>query len=328
MHGDSVEVELCVDQGIEKLRTHNESHQRNTRMRYRQLLTGVMACKVARAIHTPLLIGALGLSGIGFNQEQNPLVSFFPHEANRRSTTVPHEEGKTDNRGEPQDPVTALLAQLQDPNPVARLDAIHRLVHLRERRAVEPLIELLSKDANAEVRRAAAFALGQLKDPRAIQPLIASLKDENPDVCVNSIFAVARIGGPERLNALIGALAHKDLHVCRAAAVGLVLLGDRSAVPPLIKSLDDNRLTVRSGAAYALGFLGDRRAVPALLRALDDDRPLVRLTVIGALGLLEDERSQPALRQLAGGDPDSQVRARAAEVLSKLKTPQGKPPAL
>ncbi len=229
--------------------------------------------------------------------------------------------------GHPQDPVPALLVQLNDQDPATKLKAIHRLAQLHERRGVEPLIGLLSSDPNPEVRRGAAYALGQLRDPRAIQPLIASLKDENPDVCVNSIFAVTRVEGTERVDALIAALAHKDLHVCRAAAVGLVLLGDKNAVLPLIRSLDDNRLTVRSGAAYALGFLGDRRAVPALLRTLEDDRPLVRLTAIGALGLLGDARSVPALRQLASKDPDPQVRARAAEALNKLKTPPERPPA-
>ncbi len=307
-----MEVDLCVDEGTEELRAHNESRLGKNLMRYRQLFTDGVACRATRAIHTPLLFAALSFTA-----------SVYAHQ----QTQVPDGQQKTDSQGEPQDPVPALLAQLQGSDPAAKLDAIHRLAQLREKHAVEPFISLLSKDPNPDIRRAAAYGLGQLGDQRAIQPLIASLKDENPDVCVNSIFAVARIGGPDRLNALIGALAHNDLHVCRAAAVGLVLLGDKSAVPPLIKSLDDNRLTVRSGAAYALGFLGDRRAVPALLRTLQDDRPLVRLTAIGALGLIGDSRSLPALRQSASKDPDPQVRARAAEALNKLKTPPDKPPA-
>jgi HEAT repeat protein len=200
-------------------------------MRYSRILTDAMACSAARAIHTPLLVGVLTLSGIGTNLQQYLAAPLFI----RRSGTVVREERKAQQPGKTQDSLPALLAQLQDSDLAARLDAIHRLVQLRENRAVEPLINLLSKDPNPDVRRAAAYGLGQLGDPRAIQPLIASLKDENPSVCLNSIFAVTRIDGPERVNALIGALAHKDLHVCRAAAVGLVLLGNKNAVPPLIR---------------------------------------------------------------------------------------------
>ncbi len=322
-----MEVDLCVEGGTKELRVHNESHLGKNLMRYRQLFIDAVACSATRAIHASLLFAALTFTASGYAHQQTKVPSRFGEGEPRARATVPHRQPKTNSQGEPQDPVPALLAQLQDSDPSAKLDAIHRLAQLREKRAVEPFINLLAKDPNPDVRRAAAYGLGQLGDPRAIPPLIASLKDENPDVCVNSIFAVARIGGPDRTSALIGALAHNNLHVCRAAAVGLVLLGDKSAVPPLIKSLDDNRLTVRSGAAYALGFLGDRRAVPALLRALQDDRPLVRLTAIGALGLIGDSRSLPVLRQSASKDPDPQVRARAAEALNKLKTPPEKPPA-
>jgi HEAT repeat protein len=325
MHGHSVELDLCVDQRPEELRVHNESRLGKNLMRYRQLFTDAAACRAARAIHTPLLFAALSFTVSGYAHQQSQVPSRFGERETRAGTTVTHGQRKTDSQEEAQDPVPALLAQLQDSDPAVKLDAIHRLAQLREKSAVEPFINLLSRDPNPDIRRAAAYGLGQLGDPRAIQPLIASLKDENPNVCMNSIFAVARIGGSERVNALMGALAHKDLHVCRAAAVGLVLLGDKSAVPPLIKSLDDNRLTVRSGAAFALGFLGDRSAVPALLRALKDDRSLVRLAAIGALGLLGDPYSVPALRQLASKDPDPQVRARAAETLNRLKTLPHKP---
>jgi HEAT repeat protein len=322
---DGAEVDLCVDDGKEELGAHNESRLGKNLMRYRQLFTDAVACGAARTTHTLLLIAALSFTASGYAHQQTKVPSRFGEGETQARAIVPHGQRKTDSQGEPQDPVQALLAQSQDSNPSAKLDAIHRLAQLREKRAVEPFINLLAKDPNPDIRRAAAYGLGQLGDPRAIPPLIASLKDENPDVCVNSIFAVARIGGPDRTSALIGALAHNNLHVCRAAAVGLVLLGDKSAVPPLIKSLDDNRLTVRSGAAYALGFLGDRRAVPALLRTLKDDRSLVRLATIGALGLLGDAQSVPALRQLMSKDPDPQVRARAAEALDRLKTLPQKP---
>ena len=47
------------------------------------------------------------------------------------------------------------------------------------RPAVEPLIAAL-KDRNSDVRRYAAWALGEIGDARVVVPLIGALKDEDP----------------------------------------------------------------------------------------------------------------------------------------------------
>jgi len=55
-------------------------------------------------------------------------------------------------------------------------------------KVIEGIIATL-KDKDGDVRRAAAWALGELKDPRAVEPLISALKDE--DVIVRYIAAEA-----------------------------------------------------------------------------------------------------------------------------------------
>ena len=63
---------------------------------------------------------------------------------------------------------------LADADPELRRTAAAALGELGDRRAVEPLCAALD-DADIDVRSAAALALGQLKDPRAIEPLCAAI---------------------------------------------------------------------------------------------------------------------------------------------------------
>ncbi|MEW6233639.1 MAG: HEAT repeat domain-containing protein, partial [Chloroflexota bacterium] len=58
---------------------------------------------------------------------------------------------------------------------------------------VEPLIAALG-DADAEVRRYAAWALGEIGDVRAVEPLIAALGDADAEVRRYAAWALGRIG--------------------------------------------------------------------------------------------------------------------------------------
>jgi hypothetical protein len=72
--------------------------------------------------------------------------------------------------------VGALLEVLSHGNGTAREIAATTLGELRDRRAVEPLIQLMQTDDVYAVRTAAATALGQLKDARAVWVLVATLQ--------------------------------------------------------------------------------------------------------------------------------------------------------
>lgn len=72
--------------------------------------------------------------------------------------------------------VESLIAIIND-DIYSRSRAITSLVLINDRRAVEPIIDLL-KDKNEYVRSNSAEALGQFRDLRAVEPLIAVLNDE------------------------------------------------------------------------------------------------------------------------------------------------------
>ena len=76
--------------------------------------------------------------------------------------------------------VGPLLEVVRQGDALARAAAAGALGEIRDKRAVEPLVQLLQADDEYAVRVAAATALGNLKDSRAVWVLVAtlSLRDE------------------------------------------------------------------------------------------------------------------------------------------------------
>ena len=74
--------------------------------------------------------------------------------------------------------VPKLLALLDLPCPVERMSAVYALGRNPATPAVEPLLQLLEKDSNAYVRKAAAWSLGNYRDAPVLNPLIRSLHSD------------------------------------------------------------------------------------------------------------------------------------------------------
>ena len=109
-------------------------------------------------------------------------------------------------------------------------------------------------DADADVRRAAAVALGELDDLRSAPP------------------------------ALVAALQSNDIELREHAASSLAEIADPATTPALAGLLGDANREIRRHAAEALGEIGTPAAVKALTRALEDRDPEVRRAAVEALG--------------------------------------------
>ncbi len=72
--------------------------------------------------------------------------------------------------------VGSLMEVLKTGNGDARAAAAFAMGELRDKRAVEPLVEVMQTDDVYAVRSAAATALGQIKDARAVWVLVATLQ--------------------------------------------------------------------------------------------------------------------------------------------------------
>jgi len=132
------------------------------------------------------------------------------------------------------------LALLDTESPLSRHQTARILGSIKDMRAVEPLIVVLTADNVEDVRRTAAWALGEIKDERAVQPLIQALKEDKSEI------------------------------VRRVAAWALGEIQDLRAVEPLVQVLREGSDTVRIAAIEALGEIGDSVVIEPLTQALND----------------------------------------------------------
>jgi len=132
-----------------------------------------------------------------------------------------------------------------------RCEAADALGKIEDPRIVGFLIEALN-DRSLCVREAATRSLEKVGKP-AVEPLIASLRDENYDVCYRSIVLLGEIGDSRAVEPLVGVLKHFELWALRfEAARSLGMIKDPRAVGPLTEALSDKDEDVREGAEGAL----------------------------------------------------------------------------
>jgi HEAT repeat protein/Tfp pilus assembly protein PilF len=140
------------------------------------------------------------------------------------------------------------------------------------------------QDKTSGNRQGAASALGLAKDKRAVDPLIQLLAyDKDQFVRSDSALALANIGDKRAVEALIRALGDKKYYVRKNVARALGDLGDTRAIEPLKGMLGDSVDDVRKAGKKALaklkvseeeikkGALGARDSLNALVEELKED---------------------------------------------------------
>jgi len=128
------------------------------------------------------------------------------------------------------------LELLKDENPKVRIQAADGLMWSLDKRAVEPLIEIVKHDQDSRVRSAAIRYLvwwKELHDKRSIPPMIEALQEGDDLVKI-------------------------------AAAWSLMHIGDERAIQPLIEATKHQNPEVRYWACFALGNIGDEKVLPTL----------------------------------------------------------------
>ena len=201
----------------------------------------------------------------------------------------------------------------QDVN--VKADSVKALVEAGET-AVGPLIQALdSKDP--EIRENAAITLGKIKDERAIDPLIKLLTDEEWEVESAATNALVEIGKPA-VEPLIKILQDKNEDVFLQTKVIAVLAGikDERAIQPMIQALKE-KPELQADLGYHLGLMGEP-AVKPLIQLLDDEDPEIRVRAAEALGRLGDDRTIGPLTD-ALNDKDETVRIFAKMGLESIE---------
>ncbi len=202
-----------------------------------------------------------------------------------------------------------MLAELENPSYVIRKEVVTRLGGFKDRKTVEPLIEILeNQEESISIRAAAAASLNALRDERAAPALRQALNDENSTVRLQAIAALGSIKDAKAVPKLSEMVENRlEADVIRAAAVtALGNIGDKTTEDLLIRAVDIRIGNISNNAIIALGKLESTKAVPRLIAILEDKRiPLDASTAIlanasprikaaVALGAIEGEAATEA----------------------------------
>lgn len=237
-----------------------------------------------------------------------------------------------------------LIEGLGDKNWTVRVKSALALGKMRERRAVESLVNALGdenyyvrkcattalirigkpsfdlltaslEDTDWRVRRNAAYALGEMNDANAVGFLARALGDENLYVANEVKAALVKIGEPS-VNSVVVLLRDNDIDVQKNAGYVLSQIG-KPAVKPLIDMLKDADSCVVIEAIWALGEIGDNRAIDPLLFMLKNKNNLIRWETVSALGKIGDERVIKFIKPMLN-DEDNHIKGIAKEVIASI----------
>ena len=182
-----------------------------------------------------------------------------------------------------------------------------------------PALAALLADRSADVRGAAARALGKAGDPAAVTPLLTALTGARALPLGIVGMALLDLGTPV-LPALRTALTDGSPAAQALAAEVLGVQGDPQATSGLLALVPGHRLPteVRQAAATALGRIGSPRATAALTGLLTAGHlPVLQRAAAEALGRIGDPAGISALVSgLHVLDPG--VRAACADALAAI----------
>lgn len=199
-----------------------------------------------------------------------------------------------------------LRAALDDPSTRVRRELAGYVPSLRTGTA-----EMLLRDADADVRAAAAWALARHPRRDLFGALVALVGDDAWQVRHAGCRAAGLAGGREAAGALLPAIA--DPHpTVRAAALNVLadVCGDELAAV-IADAITEAGGALRSALLHALARCRPGDAISILADQIDDPDRDVRLAAAVVLGGVGGEEAGRVLRVLLG-DPDWNVR-RAAE---------------
>ena len=168
-----------------------------------------------------------------------------------------------------------MLAELKNPSYVIRKEVVTRLGGFKDRKTVEPLIEILENQEEAvSIRAAGAVSLNALRDERSAPTFREALNNDNSAIRWQ---AVAALGGIKDAKAVpkLSEMVENQLEsdAIRAAAVNaLGNIGDTAAEDLLIRAIDIRIGNISNNAITALGKLESTKVVPRLIAILEDKK--------------------------------------------------------
>lgn len=216
----------------------------------------------------------------------------------------------------------ALERGLREHSEKARLEAVQAAALPRNVAAVPNLAGVMLRiDQPADLRAAAALALGRIGDRVAVPALSEALKDPAPEVRFAAALSLGKLPADGVETRLERVLRYDPSWQIRyAAAIALGRTRKAFAAAGLEDALQsDPDWQVRQQAARSLQDLGTAHAAAALQEALNDPDPSVRAAAGIGLAAIGSPAQQLAVAQAVDGEPDPTVRAILASAARRAR---------
>ncbi|HMB90031.1 MAG TPA: HEAT repeat domain-containing protein [Rhodothermales bacterium] len=184
-------------------------------------------------------------------------------------------------------------------------DAVSAIaMHESTGKLVPILSDILTGDADDEVREQAAFWLGQQDDKMALDLLVRTARtDRSEDVREQAVFGISQTELPEATDILIDLARNERGEVAEKAVFWLGQRASERAAEALGDLVDDSPDTeIQKQAVFAISQLPDEKAVPMLIKiARTHPKLKVRKQAIFWLSESDDPRALEAIIDLARG---------------------------
>ena len=182
------------------------------------------------------------------------------------------------------------------------------------------MVDILEdEDADEELQWYAIQILGELKKPDAVPPLVELIKKgENEELRAMAASVLGQMG-TEAITTLTELLANQDTRLL--AVQSLSFIRQPGIIAPLLSVVQDSHVAVRAVAIEALGSFHDDRVPPVLLNVLNDVSATVRREALLGLGFRPDLCSELDLvKRLQSKlyDLDEDVCCAAVTALSRM----------
>jgi len=190
---------------------------------------------------------------------------------------------------------TTCMLGLKDDVETVRVQAATTLGILKNDRAVQPLKNLLNKDASKNVKLAAAFALAQLGADGMSDILLGMMNETDTTIRVKVIRALATIGEKKAVPLITKLLSDPDQQIKFAAYNALGILKDPDSIKAIGDVMKVDDVNTKVMGARTLGQIGDTKGTDYLLPLLNEKDYNLRTTAVRALGDIKSVEATPIL---------------------------------
>jgi cyclophilin family peptidyl-prolyl cis-trans isomerase/HEAT repeat protein len=254
--------------------------------------------------------------------------------------------GKRGKLPPPPPPPPDLINLLGDPEARIRRRAALAVGRVGLGDGVAPLVQLLSSEADPEVKQMAAFALGLIGDRSAVEPLRGALNDSSPVVRGRAAEALGLLNDQESATTIaqMARRAASDANLkgltpdedrypldppVEAFRLGIYALARLKSYDALQSAVLDERgqpITRWWPVAYALQRIEDPKALQPLVALLDTEGHYTRVFAIKGVGTLKGTQASSMLLQYVSQARSSPALAiEALRALGKLGSPEAVP---